>query len=239
MCLILFAYRVVPGARLIVAANRDEYFARPAAPAALWADHPEILAGRDLSAGAKRGGQDVDHFGVVVDHENSGGRDLHHCRDPTYDSTTLAPPCAQWLNTSRNRLSRAPLRSPVAPLIWKAGPTEHDRFVRIGAQIRPSLLDPYRAFITAALDQYPRLRATRLFAMLRDRGFAGSVVQLRRYVRAVRPTARAEAYLRLDTLKGERQVEQRAAERDAQVDRLLQHFPAPGQAVGGSTACSR
>src|SRR2546425_2225880 len=80
---------------------------------------------------------------------------------------------------------------------------EHDRFVRIGSQVRPILLDPYKAFITATLDQYPRLRATRLFAMLRDRGFAGSVVQLRRYVRAVRPTARAEAYLRLDTLKGE------------------------------------
>ena len=80
---------------------------------------------------------------------------------------------------------------------------EHDRFVRTGSQIRPSLLDPYKAFITATLDQYPRLRATRLFAMLRDRGFAGSVIQLRRYVRAVRPTARAEAYLHLDTLKGE------------------------------------
>ena len=51
MCLILFAYRVVPGAPLIVAANRDEYFARPAAPAAPWADHPGIVAGRDLSAG--------------------------------------------------------------------------------------------------------------------------------------------------------------------------------------------
>ncbi len=51
MCLILFAYRVVPGAPLIVAANRDERFNRPAAPAALWQDHPEILAGRDLSGG--------------------------------------------------------------------------------------------------------------------------------------------------------------------------------------------
>jgi uncharacterized protein with NRDE domain len=51
MCLILFAHRVVPDAPLIVAANRDEYFARPAAPAAPWADHPEVLAGRDLSAG--------------------------------------------------------------------------------------------------------------------------------------------------------------------------------------------
>jgi uncharacterized protein with NRDE domain len=51
MCLILFAYRVDPRAPLIVAANRDEYFARPAAPAALWTDEPTVLAGRDLSAG--------------------------------------------------------------------------------------------------------------------------------------------------------------------------------------------
>src|SRR2546426_10359051 len=80
---------------------------------------------------------------------------------------------------------------------------ERDRFVRTGSQIRPSLLDPYKAFIAAPLEPYPRLRATRLFAMLRDRGFAGSVIQLRRYVRAVRPTARAEAYLRLNPLKGE------------------------------------
>ncbi len=29
---------------------------------------------------------------------------------------------------------------------------EHDRFVRSGSQIRPSLLDPYKAFITATLD---------------------------------------------------------------------------------------
>ena len=51
MCLILFAHRVVPGTPLIVAANRDERFDRPAAPAAVWDDHPEILAGRDLSGG--------------------------------------------------------------------------------------------------------------------------------------------------------------------------------------------
>src|SRR5262249_26077190 len=44
-------YRVVPGAPLIVAANRDEYFAREAAPAGRWTDHPEVLAGRDLSGG--------------------------------------------------------------------------------------------------------------------------------------------------------------------------------------------
>jgi uncharacterized protein with NRDE domain len=51
MCLILFAHRVTPGTPLIVAANRDERFDRPAAPAAVWDDHPEILAGRDLSGG--------------------------------------------------------------------------------------------------------------------------------------------------------------------------------------------
>jgi len=80
---------------------------------------------------------------------------------------------------------------------------EQDHFVRPGPQIRPSQLDPYKAFITATLEQYPRLRATRLHAMIHDRGYRGSIVQLRRYVRTVRPHARAEAYLRLETLPGE------------------------------------
>jgi transposase len=80
---------------------------------------------------------------------------------------------------------------------------ESERFLRPGAQIRPSALDPYKAFITATLEQYPRLRATRLWAMVRDRGYPGSAIQVQRYVRAVRPAARAEAYLRLDTLAGE------------------------------------
>jgi transposase len=83
------------------------------------------------------------------------------------------------------------------------GAIERDRFVRTGSQIRPSMLDPYKAFITATLEQYPRLRATRLYWMLRDRGFAGSVLQVQRFVRTVRPAARAEAYLRLDTFRGE------------------------------------
>ena len=80
---------------------------------------------------------------------------------------------------------------------------EQDRFVRTGPPIRPSQLDPYKPFITATLEQYPRLRATRLHAMVQARGYPGSVVQLRRYVRTVRPQARAEAYLRLETLPGE------------------------------------
>jgi uncharacterized protein with NRDE domain len=50
MCLIVLAWRVHPEHPLIVAANRDEFHARPAAPAAFWEDHPALLAGRDLEA---------------------------------------------------------------------------------------------------------------------------------------------------------------------------------------------
>ncbi len=50
MCLIVLAWRVHPDLPLIVAANRDEFHARPTAPAAFWEDHPALLAGRDLEA---------------------------------------------------------------------------------------------------------------------------------------------------------------------------------------------
>lgn len=50
MCLIAFAYKVHPGYPLIVAANRDEFTDRAAAPAHFWTDHRVILAGRDLKA---------------------------------------------------------------------------------------------------------------------------------------------------------------------------------------------
>jgi uncharacterized protein with NRDE domain len=51
MCLILVAWRVHPDYPLVVAANRDEFFPRPTAPAAFWKDAPQVLAGRDLEAG--------------------------------------------------------------------------------------------------------------------------------------------------------------------------------------------
>jgi len=51
MCLIVFAWQVVPGVPLIAAANRDEFYDRAAAPAAPWPDAPHIFAGRDLKAG--------------------------------------------------------------------------------------------------------------------------------------------------------------------------------------------
>lgn len=51
MCLIVFAWRVVPGAPLIAAANRDEFYDRPAAAAGAWPENPKVYAGRDLKGG--------------------------------------------------------------------------------------------------------------------------------------------------------------------------------------------
>ncbi len=51
MCLILFAFKAHPGYKLILAANRDEFYNRPTAPAGWWEDHPDLLAGKDLKAG--------------------------------------------------------------------------------------------------------------------------------------------------------------------------------------------
>lgn len=50
MCLILVGWKTHREHALVVAANRDEFHARPAASAAFWPDQPQILAGRDLQA---------------------------------------------------------------------------------------------------------------------------------------------------------------------------------------------
>ena len=50
MCLIFFSVHNHPTYKLIVAANRDEFYNRKTAAAAYWEDHPELLGGRDLEA---------------------------------------------------------------------------------------------------------------------------------------------------------------------------------------------
>jgi transposase len=99
---------------------------------------------------------------------------------------------------------------------WKIGTIAHELGVhpdtvrnaieagrfRSTQPLRPSLVDPYAEFIRQTLDQHPRLRATRIYQMLRDRGYAGSVVQLRRAVARLRPSIR-EPFLRLQAFPGE------------------------------------
>jgi uncharacterized protein with NRDE domain len=51
MCLVLFSFQPGSDFPLVVAANRDEFYARPAMSAHYWEDAPQIFGGRDLSAG--------------------------------------------------------------------------------------------------------------------------------------------------------------------------------------------
>jgi hypothetical protein len=81
--------------------------------------------------------------------------------------------------------------------------------------LRPSVVDPYLDFIRQTLDQHPRLRATRIYQMARDRGYSGSLVQLRRAVARLRPRFR-EVFLRLNPEKDRRRTDAVAARhRDA------------------------
>lgn len=84
---------------------------------------------------------------------------------------------------------------------------------------RPLLIDPFSGFIAETLARYPRLRSTRLFDMLRERGFGGAPRTVRRYVATVRPRPRREVYLRTESLPGEQ----------AQVDwAYVGKIPVPG-----------
>jgi transposase len=68
---------------------------------------------------------------------------------------------------------------------------------------RAMLVDAYREFILATLAKYPTLRASRLYQMVRERGYAGAPDHFRAVVATMRPQPSAQAYLRLRTLPGE------------------------------------
>lgn len=51
MCIIAFQYKTTPEPRLIIAANRDEFYERPTKPAYLWPTTPQIYAGQDERLG--------------------------------------------------------------------------------------------------------------------------------------------------------------------------------------------
>jgi transposase len=65
------------------------------------------------------------------------------------------------------------------------------------------MVDPYIDFIKATLREYPKLNATRLFHMVRERGYPGKVDHFRDIVVRYRPREKTDARLRLRTLPGE------------------------------------
>ena len=68
---------------------------------------------------------------------------------------------------------------------------------------RPSMADPFVAFIVEQLEKYPRLCSSRLFEMVKARGYPGGADHFRRVVGRHRPRKPAEAFQRLKTLPGE------------------------------------
>jgi transposase len=68
---------------------------------------------------------------------------------------------------------------------------------------RPSMADPFAGFIVEQLEKYPRLCASRLYEMVKARGYPGGADHFRRVVGRHRPRKPAEAFQRLRTLPGE------------------------------------
>lgn len=75
MCLILLSLKAHPRYRVIIAANRDEYYERPTSPAGFWEEAPLVLAGRDLQGGGtwlgitKKG-----RFGAITNYRDPATR---------------------------------------------------------------------------------------------------------------------------------------------------------------------
>src|SRR5271154_263192 len=68
---------------------------------------------------------------------------------------------------------------------------------------RRSQIDAYLPFIRETLETFPTLTASRLYVMVRERGYCGSPDHFRHLIACHRPRRKAEAYLRLRCLPGE------------------------------------
>lgn len=93
------------------------------------------------------------------------------------------------LNVHHNTINRV--------LSQKTGSTHSER------TLRTSIIDPYLAFIKETLEKYPNLCASRLYAMVKERGYPGGPDHFRHLIAEHRPRKIPEAYLRLKTLPGE------------------------------------
>src|SRR6202050_4882360 len=78
----------------------------------------------------------------------------------------------------------------VRRVLWQSG------VVAVRECARTSKLDAYVPFIQETFARYPTLRASRLYQMVRERGYLGNPDHFRDMVARLRPRPAAEAYLR-------------------------------------------
>ena len=74
---------------------------------------------------------------------------------------------------------------------------------RPGPPPRARQIEAYLPFILQTLEKFPKLTASRLYGMVRERGYRGSPDHFRHLIASHRPRPKAEAYLRLRSLPGE------------------------------------
>lgn len=71
MCLIFLSFHHHPNYKLVIAANRDEFYQRQTAPADFWKDHPTIVGGRDLEANGTWMGMNTNgRIGMVTNYRD-------------------------------------------------------------------------------------------------------------------------------------------------------------------------
>jgi transposase len=88
-------------------------------------------------------------------------------------------------------------RDTVRRVLGQAGITAAHQYTRA------SMAEPFIPFIQDTLERFPTLRASRLYSMVRERGYPGGPDHFRSIVARLRPPPPAEAFLRLRTLEGE------------------------------------
>lgn len=98
MCVLAFAWKTHATFPLVLAGNRDEFHARPTAPAGWWVEHPDLVAGRDLQAGGTwMGATRTGRFAVVTNFREPGGDSGEHSRgDLVRDFLVTAMAPADW-----------------------------------------------------------------------------------------------------------------------------------------------
>ncbi len=75
MCLIVFAWKQNAEYPLLLAANRDEFYARPALAATWWEEAPQVYAGKDIEAGGTwMGINKQGRFAAITNIRNGEGK---------------------------------------------------------------------------------------------------------------------------------------------------------------------